>query len=627
MMKKHMNIDRRGFSLIELLVVIVVIGLMTAVLMQSLLPSLDSARKTATEREMEHIADAILGDPALMNSGMRSDFGYVGDIGAFPHTLAALAENPGEWPTWKGPYIDRSFSQDSLGFIKDAWGVPYQYNGGTEIVSVGGESTIRKKLADSEDDYLRNSFHGNIRDAANSPPGNDFADSIRIEITFPADSGNVLTKAYYPDSSGEFLLDTIPVGTHPLKVIFEPYADTLFRYVTIFPRNKTSAQYRFASVLFAPGDSTGSSELSGNLVFSTSGDANIGGVYMDNDDLVEYSPATDAATTILNGDDFFQNDEDINALGQLDNGNVIFSTSGNARIGSLNIDDDDVVVYNPSTGAADIYFSGSHFLSGNEDADAVCVLSNGHIVLSTTGNATIGSLSFSDGDLVEYNPGTGTAIRLFSESKFDGNEDIDGVQVFDDGVIVFSTTSNAEIDGLQFTPADLVAYDPVGDSAWMLFRGYSYFSNGSENIDGFFVGDDFPRHYNRLLAVRHSVDTGPFGDCNNLRFTIENYTGATLQVTGLTLTWSSPAAYFDEVRWNGTTVFNAGGSHPGSGTMISFSSPRNIGNNSSADISINDFRSNPSGGASVNMDNVSFLVEFSDGSIIRVTTGNCHLNE
>ena len=613
------DIKDHGFSLIELLVIIVVIGLFAAIIMQRMSSSLDDFRKVGTEREMTRLAMAIAGDPRITSAGIRSDFGYIGDIGAFPPNLAALAENPGGWPTWHGPYIDITVAQDSLGYSRDAWGVPYQYSG-VEIVSNGGSDTIRKTIAPSRSDYLLNSYRGTIRDAANNPPGNDYADSIRLEITIPVDSGNTAVKSYLPDSAGEFTLDSLPVGTHQLKIIFVPNVDTLNRYITILPRHKTPGQYRFASILFSSEDTTGTVTGDESIILSTAGNANLGGVNFDNNDLLEYFPETDLAAEFLDATTFLHQNENVNAFGVLDNGNVILSCDDNFRIPPLNAGDDDLAEYDPETGDASGFFSGSRFSQGNEDIDAAAVLSNGHIVLSTEGSARIGSQSFDDGDLVEYDPVGGSVSILFNENRFDYDEDIDAVHVFDDGLIVFSTRGDASIDGLSFTPADLVAYDPVGDSAWMFFRGYAHFSNDDEDIDAVSIGEDARRSYEHLIVVRHSVTPN---DCDELEFEIENFTGEDIVITGLTLTWSNPVAYFDEVEWNDHEVFDAGGTRPGSGDNINFSSPRTISNNSSAAIEIQEFRNSPSGGSSVDMDNTTFTLELSDGTILQLTTGDC----
>jgi len=46
------------------------------------------------------------------------------------------------------------------------------------------------------------------------------------------------------------VLDSLPVGTHSLRVIYTPNVDTLYRYVTILPRHKSSRTYRFADSYF-----------------------------------------------------------------------------------------------------------------------------------------------------------------------------------------------------------------------------------------------------------------------------------------------------------------------------------------------------------------------------------------
>jgi len=79
-----------GFSLIEMLVLIVVIGILASVAMQSMTATMQDIRQTRTEREMEVLAKAIVGDPGLKQNNQRSDFGYIGDVGAFPTNLQAL---------------------------------------------------------------------------------------------------------------------------------------------------------------------------------------------------------------------------------------------------------------------------------------------------------------------------------------------------------------------------------------------------------------------------------------------------------------------------------------------------------------------------------------------------------
>lgn len=251
MMQRIRNIS--GFGLIELTVVIIVVGVLVAVAMQSATVIVQDARRVETEREMEMLAKAIVGDPAIMSNGRRADFGYVGDVGGFPANLQALYESPGGFSTWDGPYILPGLVQDSTGFKMDEWGSLYNYSGGVTIQSSGGGSTITKKVADAVTDYTLNTLNGSIRDANDSVPGATYLDSVDIKITIPDGAAGTTTKTYSPDAAGIFTLDSLPVGTHPLRMIYTPNVDTLLRYVTILPRHKGWASYKFASAYFSGG--------------------------------------------------------------------------------------------------------------------------------------------------------------------------------------------------------------------------------------------------------------------------------------------------------------------------------------------------------------------------------------
>jgi general secretion pathway protein G len=100
---------RRGFTLMELLVVILIIGLLTGIVGPRLLGQISRSEATTARAQM----DAF--DKALQ--------AYRLDTGHFPPTsqgLQALVAQPADEPRWHGPYLQGTVPVDP-------WGTPYQY--------------------------------------------------------------------------------------------------------------------------------------------------------------------------------------------------------------------------------------------------------------------------------------------------------------------------------------------------------------------------------------------------------------------------------------------------------------------------------------------------------------------
>jgi len=99
----------RGFTLLELLVVILIIGLLTGIVAPRFLGQVGRSEVTAARAQL----DAF--DKALQ--------AYRIDTGRFPTTgqgLKALVTQPADEPRWHGPYM-----RDEI--PPDPWGSAYQY--------------------------------------------------------------------------------------------------------------------------------------------------------------------------------------------------------------------------------------------------------------------------------------------------------------------------------------------------------------------------------------------------------------------------------------------------------------------------------------------------------------------
>ena len=125
------NRDRRsekGFTLIELIVVLVILGLLVAVVGPRYINKISGAKGDITKTQIKELEGAV----EL----------FAGDTGRVPATgegLEALVRNTGNSEAWKGPYLKKMVP-------KDNWGKPFIYrNPGTfgdfDICSMGPDGT------------------------------------------------------------------------------------------------------------------------------------------------------------------------------------------------------------------------------------------------------------------------------------------------------------------------------------------------------------------------------------------------------------------------------------------------------------------------------------------------------
>ncbi len=250
---KPPRLTSTGYSLVELLVVIIVLSIMAGIAIRSLDHSTGRERLETTRARLDRVAHAISGNPNLTAGGNRTDFGYVGDIGALPANLGHLLTNPGSYATWNGPYlVDQvSTSTGATLTLTDAWGNSLGYGGGVVITAATDGSTISRRLGPSTDALLNNAVRVTVTDLDGYLPGNIYKDSITVTLIHPDGSGGLTYRTAYPAADGSITYDSVPIGHPDLRVVYQPLDDTVYRHLAIAPGNDYVATIPLYRSLFA----------------------------------------------------------------------------------------------------------------------------------------------------------------------------------------------------------------------------------------------------------------------------------------------------------------------------------------------------------------------------------------
>ena len=126
-MRKN-NRRERGFTLIELMVVLFILGLLAALVAPRLIGRVGKAKQQTAAAQIQMLSTAL-------------DLFYL-DVGRYPSTdegLAVLYKKPDTLSGWAGPYLDK-------GVPKDPWGRDYVYkspgeHGAYDLSSLGGDGS------------------------------------------------------------------------------------------------------------------------------------------------------------------------------------------------------------------------------------------------------------------------------------------------------------------------------------------------------------------------------------------------------------------------------------------------------------------------------------------------------
>ncbi len=120
--------NQKGFSLIELLIVMVILGLLASLVGPKMFGKVDKAKQKSAKAQISLFETAL-------------DM-YRLDVGKYPTTemgIVALRENPGDIDLWDGPYLPKEIPLDP-------WSNEYQYvspgeHGDFDIICYGADGS------------------------------------------------------------------------------------------------------------------------------------------------------------------------------------------------------------------------------------------------------------------------------------------------------------------------------------------------------------------------------------------------------------------------------------------------------------------------------------------------------
>jgi general secretion pathway protein G len=234
----------KGFSLLELVVIIAVIGILAAAVTPTVMNGILDTRIAATQDEAHALYDSMVGAPN--SDGTR--FGFVGDIGRLPNTLSELAAQSGlpGYGTgtvrsigmgWRGPYINLGTSAND--YQQDAFGRTYVINSG-QVRSYGPDG-----IANNADDIVyppsAPTVTGTVAITVKTiTGGKTVVDPAGYRVDLYYASAGVQSSV--SDAGTPFTFSAVPMGLHAVRVVktSNPGSGTVMVEDTIVVRPATT---------------------------------------------------------------------------------------------------------------------------------------------------------------------------------------------------------------------------------------------------------------------------------------------------------------------------------------------------------------------------------------------------
>ena len=234
------NTTRRGFTLIELVLVLMILAILAGSAMSMVSTQVDQARFESTQQTLQAIDRAVLGpEHARAADGSRSVSGFVADCGRLPYSLEELYIRPASVPQFfsgKPSGVNESTNADNDVIVSGGWNGPYvQPAIGATSLPDGWASGLG--LYNSEGDLAASEGLGVLRSLGRDQAVGGTNYDADLSLIFEAGAGAVtaglatqvenrwqkplIVYVYYDDSS------TNPDPANGDKIVVRLYGPTL----------------------------------------------------------------------------------------------------------------------------------------------------------------------------------------------------------------------------------------------------------------------------------------------------------------------------------------------------------------------------------------------------------------
>lgn len=182
------------------------------------------------------------------------------------------------------------------------------------------------------------------------------------------------------------------------------------------------------------------------VAFSLKTNGTAAGLAYADEDVLRDEPGQ-ALAQLFKGADHGLGKKDIDALAILDDGSLLISLDGPVKnlpgLAGNTVDDSDIVRYDPGTELYEWYFDGSDvgLTTAAEDIDAIALLPDGRLLLSTGGNVKVVGVKAADEDVLVFTGALGSDQTSGTFALY-----LDGSDL---------STALGDIDGLDFAPGGL----------------------------------------------------------------------------------------------------------------------------------------------------------------------------
>ena len=242
-------------------------------------------------------------------------------------------------------------------------------------------------------------------------PLTDVAALLFYEYLF--DKKQIIDLVYVPDNNNNIIQSSAPraIPTSPTFKDSSPAEyDPITNTAKLFFDGYLFAENRILDVVYG--------RINDIIMLTTPG-AVLGGLRLGHSGLSKYLPTTNIETLFF--DEYLSvKSELLDTVYITDNNNIILSTAPGRMLGSLAFKNSAVPEQRPTTNTAALFFNKDLF-ARNDLPDAVYIPDNNNTILSNALGPILGSLTFENNNLIEYNPITNVAALRFQKSIFANN--------------------------------------------------------------------------------------------------------------------------------------------------------------------------------------------------------------